>query len=70
MLLGPCSLLFGPCFLSIGEASQAALQEAIAQKRREIEQQVAEEKALLEAKVQELQMEWCLGRHRHGCEVR
>ncbi|CAL1136062.1 unnamed protein product, partial [Cladocopium goreaui] len=35
----------------------AALQEAIAQKRREIEQQVAEEKALLEAKVQELQME-------------
>ena len=48
----------------------AALQEAIAQKRREIEQQaatssllaigseVAEEKALLEAKVQELQMEW------------
>eukprot|EP00913_Durusdinium_trenchii_P032153 g30108.t1 len=35
----------------------AALQEAITQKRREIEQQVAEEKALLEAKVQELQME-------------
>ncbi|CAE7673637.1 PAP4, partial [Symbiodinium sp. CCMP2456] len=36
----------------------AALEEAIAQKRREIEQQVAEEKAALEAKVQELQLEW------------
>jgi len=35
----------------------AALEEAIAQKRREIEQQVAEEKAALEAKVQELQLE-------------
>ncbi|CAJ1408265.1 unnamed protein product [Effrenium voratum] len=35
----------------------AAMQEAIAQKRREIEQQVAEEKAQLEAKVVELQLE-------------